>query len=50
HHLTGEPPPPELLDDLFTSKTLFSGIETQTQILYALLDQELFGAQVAWCS
>ena len=46
HYRTGEAPPPALLDGLHKSKTLFAGLGIQTQLLYATLDQKLFGPQV----
>lgn len=46
HYRTGEAPPPALLDGLHRSKTLFAGLGIQTQLLYATLDQQLFGPQV----
>ncbi|CBJ26455.1 Mitochondrial intermediate peptidase (N-terminal) [Ectocarpus siliculosus] len=45
HYRTGEAPPPALLDGLHRSKTLFAGLGIQTQLLYATLDQQLFGRQ-----
>eukprot|EP00904_Undaria_pinnatifida_P002944 jgi/Undpi1/12650/HiC_scaffold_6.g02318.m1 len=45
HYRTGEPPPPALLDRLHQSKSLFAGIGMRTQLLYAILDQRLFGPQ-----
>ncbi|CAM9807858.1 unnamed protein product, partial [Hapterophycus canaliculatus] len=45
HYRTGEAPPPALLDGLHKSKTLFAGLGIQTQLLYATLDQRLFGPQ-----
>ncbi|CAN0292007.1 unnamed protein product [Ascophyllum nodosum] len=45
HHRTGDTPPGALLDRLHKSKTLFAGMAIQTQLLYATLDQRLFGPQ-----
>ncbi|CAM9523281.1 unnamed protein product [Ectocarpus sp. 13 AM-2016] len=45
HYRTGEAPPAALLDGLHRSKTLFAGLGIQTQLLYATLDQQLFGPQ-----
>ena len=43
HYSTGEPIPEPLLKKLMESKNSFQSLEIQTQILYALFDQELFG-------
>lgn len=50
HYRTGEPPAPALLDRLHQTKTLFAGMGLQTQLLYATLDQRLFGRQVLCAS
>lgn len=46
HYRTGEPPPAALLDRLHRSQTLFAGMGMTTQLLYATVDQRLFGPQV----
>ena len=46
HYRTGEPPPTSLLDRLHKSKSLFAAMGVRTQLLYAVVDQRLFGPQV----
>lgn len=45
HYQTGKAFPTDVVDRLRASKTLFAGMETRTQLLYAALDQKLFGPQ-----
>jgi len=45
HYRTGEPIPAQLVERMKRSKQMFEGIDSQTQILYALLDQKFFGPQ-----
>ncbi|CAM9943214.1 unnamed protein product, partial [Phaeothamnion confervicola] len=45
HYRTRELIPEEMMRNLNRSKALFAGIDAQIQILYAALDQELFGPQ-----
>ncbi|CAM9654271.1 unnamed protein product, partial [Sphacelaria rigidula] len=45
HYRTGEALPVDMINRLRASKTLFAGMETRTQLLYASLDQKLFGPQ-----
>lgn len=39
HHKTGQPPSLELVDQALSQHKHFSGIEIQTQLLYAAVDQ-----------
>ena len=43
HHVTGEVMPDQLIEALRQSRNSFAAIERQNQILYAKLDQTLFG-------
>ncbi|EWM25405.1 mitochondrial intermediate peptidase [Nannochloropsis gaditana] len=45
HHQTGRPIPAELTAALRAAKREFSGLDTQIQVLYSLVDQKLFGPQ-----
>eukprot|EP01038_Epipyxis_sp_PR26KG_P013215 gene13215-17714_t len=47
HWLTNQPIPLELIRNALQKKDDFSGIELQVQLLYALTDQHLFGAELA---
>ncbi|KAG5189119.1 putative mitochondrial intermediate peptidase [Tribonema minus] len=43
HHATREPLPPDVARALRASKGMFAGLETQQQVLFASVDQQLFG-------
>ena len=47
HHRTREPMPQELAEKLCSGRSLFSGIELQTQALHAIADLELHGEAAA---
>ncbi|KAK9820224.1 hypothetical protein WJX72_007664 [[Myrmecia] bisecta] len=44
HYRTGDPMPPAMVDRLQASRRMFSGLDLEQQVLYSLIDQELFGA------
>jgi mitochondrial intermediate peptidase len=43
HHVSGEPMPERMVQQLVQSRNQFSAIERQNQIIYAQFDQALFG-------
>ncbi|XP_022891022.1 mitochondrial intermediate peptidase, mitochondrial isoform X2 [Olea europaea var. sylvestris] len=47
HYSTGDPIPEELVKSMLGAKNMFAAIELQRQILYALIDQTLHGAQLS---
>jgi len=46
HYQTGEPIPQEMAENIIRSDTMFFGMDTQQQALYALADQEIFSESV----
>eukprot|EP00949_MAST-11_sp_MAST-11-sp1_P000473 g473.t1 len=48
HHRTRAPISDELLQSLLQSDMQFAGIDTQLQLVYAAMDQRLFGPQTSW--
>ncbi|CAI9774984.1 unnamed protein product [Fraxinus pennsylvanica] len=47
HYSTGDPIPEDLVKSMLGAKNMFAAIELQRQILYALIDQTLHGAQLS---
>lgn len=45
HYSTGEPIPEKLVEELQRAKKMFAATELQRQILYAMVDQKLFGEE-----
>ncbi len=48
HYITGEPIPSKSLENLVKSRNLFKAIDIQTQVVYGLFDQTIFGRPDAW--
>ena len=48
HYITGEPIPTKNLENLLKSRNLFRAIDIQTQVVYGLFDQTIFGPPDAW--
>ena len=48
HYITGEPIPQQDIQNLIKSRNLFKAIDIQTQVVYGLFDQTIFGDPNVW--
>ena len=48
HYVTGEPMPPDLVENLIKGRNVFKSCDVQTQAVYAKFDQTIFGDPTLW--